>query len=145
MVLGKAANNNFLRHPRSKTANFAQLGAKAPLTFRVGADRFLFLVTDEDSDCPTWDQNRFMTGTRLQCTGPGYEASDNDRTMEASSSFASNNDFPAGETNAWAKECAETARAIASTKAHLSAFVKPQVGVTIGQWGDPRVQVFVVI
>lgn len=139
-MLGTAANSNFARHPQSKTANFQKYGAHGPLTWRPGADRYVFLVTDEDSDCPFFDANRFYTNGKLQCTGPGNVVSDNDRTMEAANNFNGNSDFPGGETNAWAHEVSDLVKAIVSTKAHISAFVKPQVGITVGQWGDPRLQ-----
>jgi hypothetical protein len=132
MVLGKAANNTFARHPESQTAK--EFGKGLP--FRPGAERYVFLVTDEDNDCPFHDVNRYFDGPTQQCTTPGFVVSDNDGTYQPTRFFTNNAAWPT-VPNPWQKEVVATARAIYDSRAHVSIFCNPANGRTLPQFGNP--------
>jgi hypothetical protein len=131
MVLGKAKNNTFIRHPRSQTALLS-----GGIVWRPGAERYVFLVTDEDSDCPFYDINRYFDGPTQQCTTPGYINSDNDGTYQPTKFFTTDAAWPA-LPNPWQQEVVDTAKAIYEARGHVSMFVKPTNGRTRPQFGDP--------
>lgn len=133
MALGQAPNSTFIRHPQSKTVLLANAGKG--VLWRNGAERYVFLVTDEDSDCPYYDTNRFFSGVIAQCTTPGFVMSDNDGTYEPTKTIASNSAWP-GLPNPWQQDTAATATAIVTTQAHVTLFVKPTSGRTNPQFGD---------
>lgn len=136
MVLGKAANNTFARHPQSMTA----LNRGTGLMFRPGAERYVFLVTDEDNDCPFHDSNRFFDGPTQQCTTPGYIVSDNDGSYQPTRTIANNAAWPP-LPNPWQKEIVATAQAIFDARAHVSIFCNPANGRTLPQFGNPAFSV----
>jgi hypothetical protein len=131
MALGKAKNNTFIRHPRSQTALLS-----GGITWRMGAERYIFLVTDEDSDCPFYDINRYFDGPTQQCTTPGFVNSDNDGTYQPTKFFTSDAAWP-NLPNPWQQEVVDTAKAIYEGRGHVSMFVKPTNGRTRPQFGDP--------
>jgi hypothetical protein len=131
MVLGRAKNNTFIRHPMSQTALLS-----GGITWRMGAERYIFLVTDEDSDCPFYDVNRYFDGPTQQCTTPGFIGSDNDGTYQPTKFFGSDSAWP-NLPNPWQQEVVDTAKAIYDGRGHVSMFVKPTNGRTRPQFGDP--------
>lgn len=134
MALGAAPNSTMQRHPLSTTAPPANSGKG--VMWRTGTEKYVFLVTDEDSDCPVYDVNRFFQGATVQCTTPGYISSDNDGSYQPTQSIASNAAWPA-LPNPWVQETVATASAIARYQAHVTLFVKPSNGRTVPQFGDP--------
>ena len=134
MALGQAPNSTLQRHPMSKTVLQANQGKG--VLWRPGAERYLFLVTDEDSDCPFYDVNRFFSGTTSQCTTPGFVKSDNDGTYEPTKTIASNAAWP-DLPNPWQQDTVAAANAIVATQARVTLFVKPTNGRSNAQFGDP--------
>ena len=134
MALGAAPNSTMQRHPNSTTAPPANAGKG--VMWRTGTEKYIFLVTDEDSDCPVYDVNRFFQGATAQCTTPGFIDSDNDGTYEPTKSIASNAAWPA-LPNPWQQDTMATANAIVRYQAHMTLFVKPSNGRTVPQFGDP--------
>ena len=134
MVLGRAENNTFSRHPQTKTAPLTGAG----INWRPAAEKYVFLVTDEDSDCPYYDVNRFSSTVWPydQCSGPGHIVSDNDKSYQPTR-FVENNTVWPIDKMPWALESTATADAIVSTGAHVSIFARPTNGLTLGQIGDP--------
>ena len=138
MVLGGAQRNVFERHPLSKSANL-----EGPGQFRPNAQKFIILLTNEDSDCGYFEENKLVDtslgsgsgGLGRQCPAGSSSGGFEDTRMNPPIPFPLQR--TGGWQDLWLEELKITADAVVASGAMVNMFVREAEGSSARQYGPP--------